>query len=317
MKPLSLLVLLILVSAASPAIALGERVANRVAEGVKDRIGERVKERIGERGESGGSDAPGAPAGGTSVETLSVDGSERTYLLHLPARGLNGGPVPLVLSFHGYSSNAVQQESVSSFSPLADKEGFIAVYPQGLGDQWHVFGRSDEDVVFVRALIDKLKATYPIDAKRIYTSGISNGSQMSMRLLCNMPGVIAAAGLVSGGYTEMCAGPERPPALFFHGTQDKLFPYEGRGPIMGVRDFVLAYAARPGCRLSKTGEIVFKEGDATGERWACGADAETVLYTLEGKGHSWPGSSMPANITSQSIDATATMWTFFEAHPLP
>ncbi len=37
-----------------------------------------------------------------------------------------------------------------------------------------------------------------------------------------------------------------------------------------------------------------------------------VLYTLAGKGHSWPGSSMPARITSADINATTTMWTFFQ-----
>jgi hypothetical protein len=36
-----------------------------------------------------------------------------------------------------------------------------------------------------------------------------------------------------------------------------------------------------------------------------------------GKGHSWPGSSMPARITSQDVDATAVMWAFFQAHPRP
>jgi poly(3-hydroxybutyrate) depolymerase len=57
--------------------------------------------------------------------------------------------------------------------------------------------------------------------------------------------------------------------------------------------------------------------DATGERWACLPGQEVELYTLDGKGHSWPGSMMPARITSQDVDATAVMWAFFKADPRP
>lgn len=42
-----------------------------------------------------------------------------------------------------------------------------------------------------------------------------------------------------------------------------------------------------------------------------------VLYTIAGKGHSWPGSAMPEAITSHDISATDDIWDFFAAHPMP
>ena len=86
---------------------------------------------------------------------------------------------------------------------------------------------------------------------------------------------------------------------------------------MPVRAFAMGWAAREGCRMASQGEVIYRKGDATGERWACLPGQEVELYTLDGKGHSWPGSMMPARITSQDVDATAVMWAFFEAHPRP
>lgn len=49
-------------------------------------------------------------------------------------------------------------------------------------------------------------------------------------------------------------------------------------------------------------------------------NAEVILYTVTGGGHTWPGGKkMPAFIvgkTTQDVDATRLMWTFFTEHPL-
>ncbi|HZF33448.1 MAG TPA: PHB depolymerase family esterase [Candidatus Angelobacter sp.] len=254
-----------------------------------------------------------APA--TSVETLQVAGETRNYRVHLPPTG--SGPFPIVFSFHGFNSNAEQEERLSQFSALADREGFIAVYPDGMDARWRFMGRSDDDVLFTMAIIDKLAANLPVDRRRIYATGISNGAQMAWRLACDRPTVFAAFGFVSGGYFKVCGGPLRPPIILFHGTSDRLLPYDGRGMLMPVRDFAIGWAARDGCRMARRGAVIYRKGDATGERWACLPGQEVDLYTLDGKGHSWPGSNMPARITSQDVDATAAMWAFFAARPRP
>jgi polyhydroxybutyrate depolymerase len=251
-------------------------------------------------------------AAASEHRTVAVDGIQRSYLVHLPPGAT--GPLPVVLSFHGLGTNAEQQERLSGFSVLADREGFAAVYPQGERNAWRVFGRHADDVRFVLVLIDDLARSLPIDRDRVYATGISNGAQMAWRLACDAPGALAAIGMVAGGYPRLC-GDERPPAILFHGTADRLLPYRGRAGQMAVRDFAAGWGGSRGCRADAAqGELLYRNGDATAERWRC-KPHDAVLFTLAGKGHSWPGSRTPERITSHDVDASAEMWRFFQAAP--
>jgi poly(3-hydroxybutyrate) depolymerase len=87
--------------------------------------------------------------------------------------------------------------------------------------------------------------------------------------------------------------------------------------LMPAREFAMGWAVRAGRRMARQGDIMYRKGDATGERWACLPDQEVDLYTFDGKGHSWPGSNMPARTTSQDVDATAVMRAFFATHSRP
>ena len=248
----------------------------------------------------------------TTVETITVGEESRSFRLHIPEEGR--GPFPLVLSIHGYRSNAAQQEKLSGFSALADREGFIALYPDSLDDKWRFAGRTDADVKFLLAAIEAVAVKVPVDRNRIYSTGISNGAQMSWRLACDAPDVFAAFGFVAGAYLQVCNSPPRRPLIIFHGTADRLLSYEGKGLFMGVREFAIRWASGSGCNPAGSAETVYQKGDATGERFRCQKGHEVDLYTLQGKGHSWPGSKMPARITSKDVDATAVMWAFFKAH---
>src|SRR5215208_337203 len=75
-------------------------------------------------------------------------------------------------------------------------------------------------------------------------------------------------------------------------------------------------AAHNGCASAST--VMFQQGDVSGETWGhCCNSADVTLYTIAGKGHSWPGSAMPAQIITRDIDATDVIWEFFAAHPKP
>src|SRR5262245_27466844 len=95
--------------------------------------------------------------------------------------------MPLVISFHGFRSNAAQQEQLTSFSALADREKFIAAYPEGIDDKWRFAGRTDADVKFTLAIIEDVAAKASLDRRQIYANGISNGAEMSWRLACDAP----------------------------------------------------------------------------------------------------------------------------------
>jgi polyhydroxybutyrate depolymerase len=123
--------------------------------------------------------------------------------------------------------------------------------------------------------------------------------------------------------------------MTFHGTDDPYLAYEGGygpkvaslpspdgkgtigdGAIAGGSDAlpiperVDAWAKRNGCTA------------AGNDQWTCPGGADVVLYTIEGGGHTWPGSKFDANLadlmgpTSTDLDATALMWQFFATHPL-
>jgi polyhydroxybutyrate depolymerase len=140
-----------------------------------------------------------------SLHTLTYDGLERTYILHVPPSYNERHPVPLVISLHGGGGNAGHQRRVSDFNRLADEKGFIVVYPNGTGQRqdailtWnggaccgYAMTNNVDDVGFIRALIAELSNAYAIDPKRIYVTGISNGGIMAYRLACEASDVIAA-----------------------------------------------------------------------------------------------------------------------------
>jgi poly(3-hydroxybutyrate) depolymerase len=71
--------------------------------------------------------------GATSRNSLESAGKRRQFLVHIPASYRPGDVLPLILNFHGYESSASQQEDISEMSVLSESEGFIVVYPEGLG----------------------------------------------------------------------------------------------------------------------------------------------------------------------------------------
>src|SRR4029077_2339453 len=72
-----------------------------------------------------------AQAAGDARFTLDFRGQERSYLVHSPPRPRS--PAPVILSFHGGGGNAPAQQEYSRLDAVADREGFIVVYPNGTG----------------------------------------------------------------------------------------------------------------------------------------------------------------------------------------
>lgn len=283
----------------------------------------------GEAGDDGGPADGGAVTcptglrGGDHVMlTLESGGLTREYTVHVPTSYAGTDPVPLVLDFHGYTSDAGQQALLSGMDDKADEEGFVSVHANGYMRSWNAgdccggsMSGGIDDVAFVRALIDDVASRVCIDRRRVYATGMSNGGFLSHRLACQASDVIAAIAPVAGVIgvpDEECAPGRAVPVMHFHGTSDRIVPYEGGG-ISGFRsvaDTVDSWATRNGC--TDTAEVTHMMGDTTCEtRDACDAGAEVTLCTIEGFGHWWPG-----NGSDVGIDATDAMWTFFSRFSL-
>lgn len=234
---------------------------------------------------------------------VTVNGTARTALVHLPEAVVGTEPLPVVLSFHGASSSADVQQAVDGLTDKSDQEGFVVVHPEGLvvevADQvtatgWDVAGREVDEPAFVTALLDELGAQVCIDPSRVYATGFSNGGELAMALPCALPDRIAAVAPVSGSYhSTECASDRAAPVMAFHGLDDVVVPIEGRRtrPISPpVVDVFVARAARNGCTGGpETQEVTSTVQSLT---WT-GCEAPTVLYQLEDHGHAWPGHPLP------------------------
>jgi polyhydroxybutyrate depolymerase len=261
-------------------------------------------------------------------------GVKRDYVLYVPPSYQQGKPAPLVISLHGAGLWGAGQQTISQWNGIADREGFIVVYPSGFKDGgpriWHVepSPRLAQDIRFIAELIDTLAAHYTIDRSRIYANGLSNGGGMSFVLSCTLSDRIAAVGLVAAAQTlpwQWCSDRRPVPMIAFHGTADMQVPYKGGSSWVSARAFpdvktwAANWARRNRCALIPADSVVAADVRRT-EYTGCADDAAVVLYTILGGGHTWPGGkALPewfVGRTSNSVDATSVMWQFFQQHPL-
>ena len=278
-----------------------------------------------------------------ATRSLVVDGVTRSYIIHIPPGYQRAHPVALVLDFHGGLGTPEGARRISGMDPVADRHGFIVVYPRGIHRHWND-GRStrlenEADVHFIAALIEKLERDYAIDPKRIDATGISNGAIFSLRLACELDGRFAAIASVAGAMAAPLAPqckPTRPVSvLMINGLADPLVPYGGgmvggrtsnAGPVLSVPQSIALWATLDRCTTSprqfSLPDAVPDDGTHTSaaDYQTCSAGTEVELLTISGGGHTWPDGPqyLPRFIigrTSHDFNASETIWQFFAAHP--
>jgi polyhydroxybutyrate depolymerase len=111
----------------------------------------------------------------------------------------------------------------------------------------------------------------------------------------------------------------------FHRTADRLASYQGgKSPIA---PFPFANVQERTARLAQRNKCIRSPVDSriapSVHRLAyanCAENADVVLYTIEGGGHTWPGgkhiAELVAGRTIDEMSATTVMWDFFVEHPL-
>jgi len=273
---------------------------------------------------------------GDTTRTLVYAGIERTYVLHIPPGYDSTHRMPLMLAFHGIGLDAGEMARISGLSEQADRSGFIVAYPNGTGGNksWnggHCCGEAAknnvDDVGFVRALINELAALINIDPSRVYASGFSNGAIMVYRLACELPDRIAAIGPVAATQIlddqEACHSARSVPVIHFHGTADRLNPYDGGTtsagfefvPVKDAIDFWTQKNACPDQPQSTT------SGNIQHDVYApCAQNSAIELYAIVDGEHAWPGGEAinpQVGEPTMEISASPIMWEFFVAHPMP
>ena len=269
----------------------------------------------------------------TIYDSIYVGGLQRQFILYVPASYHPGTPVPLVLNFHGYTSNAYEQMFYGDFRPIADTAGFIVVHPMGTLDilgtpHWNVgWGLSQvDDIGFTNALIDSLSDAYSINPERIYSTGMSNGGFMSYTLACELSERIAAIASVTGDFNvnqSTTCNPQHPmPVMEIHGTADETVAYNGNilfAPIPSVMDY---WAGFNSCETPATITNI-PDTDATDgctaehQLFPNGTNGAVVEhYKIINGAHTWPGSAFGGVGTNQDIDASKEIWRFFSAYDI-
>jgi polyhydroxybutyrate depolymerase len=280
------------------------------------------------------------------------DSLKRTFNIHIPSTFDKSVQLPLVIALHGRGANGVSMIILThkGFNKMADNDGFIIVYPDGIELNWND-GRMDEeandrahrenidDVGFISALIDSMITDYNIDPKRVYVTGISNGAIMSYRLACELSDKITAIAPVDGNIPIMLfpeCSPSRPVSvLAINNTDDPLVPFDGGyiygirkknlGKVLSVNESIGFWITTNKCSftpvLAEEPDRDPKDGTrVTIKQYINGIEGtEVILYTVEGGGHTWPGGVqyLPAWVigkTSRDFDANEVIWSFFKKH---
>jgi len=280
---------------------------------------------------------------GDHWRSLEFDGRTRTYLVHVPREYDPGKPTPVVLVFHGGSSNVKTMVRFCGLSEMADEAGFLAVFPSGSGRTgnlltWnagdccgYAMRENIDDVGFVRTLLDDLAGVANVDSRRVFATGMSNGGMLAYRLASEMSERIAAIAAVGGPMGTDACRPTRPVSiLHFHGTADEFAPFAGgRGKksltqtrFRSVEFSIHEWIRANGCPEKGVEREIPNDGQdgtsVTRTIWGPGrSGSEVVLYTIHGGGHTWPGRTplLPSlGMATAAVSANEIIWKFFVIH---
>ena len=256
-------------------------------------------------------------AAGTSTEGVltTSDGRTRRYRTYVPAGLPAGSAVPLVIALHGGLGTSLQFAANSGLNGFAESNRFIAVYPDGIGNQpdgtgyqtWNggyccgpAATQAVDDVAFIRNLAAKLRTTMPIDPRRVYAIGHSNGGILAYKLACDLSDVIVAIGVQAGSNVVADCRPINPVSVFhLHGTADTNMPIDG-GKGSGVsntnfasaRNAVDAMATVNGCNVSSPTSLITSNPDVAAVSWkSCKSNTEVRFVTVKNATHAWMGHS--------------------------
>ena len=243
-----------------------------------------------------------------SKSFFTFEGRARTYFFHIPSSYDPAKAIPLVIVLHAEQSNARGAIRMSGMNVKADRERFIAVYPDGTGTSQNALTwnakkccgyaslNNIDDAGFIRTIIERLGKQYSIDPKRIYVTGLGNGAMMAHRAGCELSDKIAAIGAVGGSLNiEKPIPKESVSVILLHGTEDK------KVPLKLATEAALFWARWDRCHLTPRREL---QDNRIQDIYSGGSNkTEVAFYTFQGHGDAWPAG------------ASDILWDFFKSHP--
>jgi polyhydroxybutyrate depolymerase len=292
---------------------------------------------------------------------MVVNGVARQYRVHVPA-SLSGAPKAIVLVLHGGGGEGLNvantgQHPLSVFRSVADREGFVVVYPGGLADtgaagnpSWNdcradnTVSSGADDIGFLAALVDRVRTEYGLSASRMFMAGGSNGAQMTHAFAFNRAELVAAVATSSGSLPQTpkpgaCStGPTRPlPILIVHGTADTQMPWSGgcvadvgglcnRGRVISAeatRDRWLQINGLSGVTPSSSVVEINLTDGGPANRFDYAGAVPLQWWRLDGAGHTVSSqivlkdSNPVTGIQNRDIEFAEVAWAFFATRLSP
>ena len=262
-------------------------------------------------------------------------GINREYILYIPES--IQPEAPLVFVFHGYTGSASEIMSYSGFNSIADENGFAVCYPQGMidndgntffnvGYSFH-FNEVVDDVGFAVSLAGHLQSEFNLSPANTFSTGMSNGGDLSYLLACEASTIFRAVGPISGimmqWIYDSCEPENSIPLLEIHGTNDNISFWDGDledngdwGAYIGVNTAIQFWSEINNCEIifmdtldnvnTFDGSYVVTEKHLSGIN-----DNEVWLYRVVNGGHDWPGA-----YGNMDINASQVIWDFFNKFSL-
>ena len=269
------------------------------------------------------------------LDSIDVGRHVRTYALYTPAMTPPSPAVLLVLHGNPGDGALIRGLTGKAVERLADRHGFLVVYPDGFERGWNgcregapyaANVQGIDDVAFLRALVDRLEAERGVDPSRVWTFGFSNGGHMAIRLALEAPDEFPAVAVVAASLPTADAldcNPSGRPAsvLIVNGTADPINPFDGGevrtesagriGVVRSSRESALYFAELIEAPNEPETKILLS--DSRGEpvveraRWHGEEGREVVLVTVHGGDHSIPGSSTPSSEEAGAVELDAAL----------
>lgn len=302
--------------------------------------------------------APG-PAGQDRAGDYTGAAGRLGYQVHLPPSWQPGRPMPVVVAVHGCGmtgSGLNSMRATTRFDDLADREGFIVVYPtQSLRRNiqlcWNSLSPDHQDrdrgePELIAGAVRQVIAEYGADARRVHVVGASSGAGTAVILGVTYPDLFATVGSVAGGeygfhraaddlgavspaenaaLAHRVMGPRarQVPLLVVQGDRDEVVP-----PVMAERLvhqwLVLGALIGTGNpAVDRTPDDVARVSPPGGHAYTRtdhhgdGASATVDSYLVEGQGHTWSGPRASGLFTDRAgPDVSQIFWDFASTRAL-
>ena len=263
------------------------------------------------------------------LQNFNHNGINRQYIYYEPPNLPSNAPLVVVL--HGYTGSANGIKNYCGMNAVADNNGFAVCYPQGTSDSWgnkfwnvgydFHWNENVDDVDFLVQLVQHLQIQHNLSSQNTFSTGMSNGGEMSYMLACQQSQIFKAIASVSGtmfnSYWNTC-GSSVIPVMEIHGTNDNVNLWAGDysnstgwGVFYDIDSIISLWVNNNNCTQfinSTLPDLNTSDGSyVETDKYTNGTNNNEVwLYRVVGGEHDWPGA-----FGNMDINSSEEIWLFF------